>query len=354
MKKLIFTILCNFLFLVISWGQGCSPLQVSTNPDNAFNDEVGQNVTTSPYLNNFDWLTSDYHPLNYVVNNSQLLSIQSPFEDPNNVNYNKLSTPTGIKDYYTEDGWELLNENITSSNRTDIIHFMLYNKYSSVVRVLFAIEEPSFTGFNFVAVRLTFESSYNINAMFHPSGSIAQTLDKTSLPSAFVTLPLNMTDADFMVADFPVEYDPCICFKDNLSKIQARFTLIQNHELNLNNIPLSIDSDITNSHNNTDVNNFLVTGTGSVNGQIVTMGTLIFESIDELISEYEQIKEDTPNYENKLQQLQKAKNAITQIATAATVKTSVINGGTNPEVIAIGTTNAIAATAELSEIILQP
>jgi hypothetical protein len=111
MKHIIFITICSFLSCNIIWGQ-CTPLQVSTNPENPFNYEVGQGVSTSPYLNNFDWQTPNYSPGNYVSS-----IVQSPFESTTNVNFfNKLSTDTGIKDYYVEDGWELLNENITNTN----------------------------------------------------------------------------------------------------------------------------------------------------------------------------------------------------------------------------------------------
>jgi hypothetical protein len=119
MKNILYITLCSLLYCNIIVGQ-CPPLDVSTDPQNPFNEEVG-NIQSSLYFNNFNWQTPYYYPGNYV-----LLDVQSPFESTTNINFfNKLSTDTDIKDYYVEDGWELLNENITSTNQTDVIYFTL-------------------------------------------------------------------------------------------------------------------------------------------------------------------------------------------------------------------------------------
>jgi hypothetical protein len=119
MKNILYITLCSLLYCNIIVGQ-CPPLEVSTDPQNPFNEEVG-NVQSSLYFNNFNWQIPNYNPSNCVLS-----TVQSPFESRTNVNFiDKLSTDTDIKDYYVEDGWELLNENITNTNQTDVIYFTL-------------------------------------------------------------------------------------------------------------------------------------------------------------------------------------------------------------------------------------
>jgi hypothetical protein len=69
MKHIFLIMICSGLYCNIVWGQ-CTPLEVSTDPKNPFNEEVEIDPTTgtSPFLNNFDWQTYSYNPANYVPN----------------------------------------------------------------------------------------------------------------------------------------------------------------------------------------------------------------------------------------------------------------------------------------------
>jgi hypothetical protein len=348
MKNILLITLCSLLYCNIIVGQ-CPPLEVSTDPQNPFNKEVG-NVQSSPYFNNFNWQTPYYYPGNYV-----LLDVQSPFESTTNVNFfNKLSTDTDIKDYYVEDGWELLNENITNTNQTDLIYFTLYNKYSSIIRVLFAMEESSAAPFTTVAVKLGFpQNSININAMLHPSGAIAQPLDRESEKTVFVSVPMATNDFHFMIADFPVEYDPCVCFKDNLAKLETTFSLVVQQTIDLKGTLLSMNTNIANitdgTIDNLDVGQFLLSGT--LDGGNISAGTLIFESIDGLIAEYEDLKANTPARNKKLENLAKAKKALSFIAATATVTATIVGtgGGAAAGIAAIGVPAAIEHAAKLTK-----
>jgi|AntRauTorckE5430_2_1112549.scaffolds.fasta_scaffold08138_1 hypothetical protein len=345
MKNILLITLCSLLYCNIIVGQ-CPPLEVSTDPQNPFNKEVG-NVQSSPYFNNFNWQTPYYYPGNYV-----LLDVQSPFESTTNINFfNKLSTDTDIKDYYVEDGWELLNENITSTNQTDVIYFTLYNKYSSIIRVLFAMEESSAAAFTTVSVKLRFDDD-NINAILHPSGAIAQPLDRESEKTVFVSVPMATNDFHFMIADFPVEYDPCVCFKANLAKLKTTFSLVLQQTIDLKGTLLSMNTNIATiadgTKDNLDVGQFLLSGT--LKDGNITAGTLIFESIDELILEYEKLKSSSASYNKKLANLAKAKQALSLIAAAATVTAVIVGtgGGAVPVIAAGATAEAIQAAKALS------
>jgi hypothetical protein len=73
MKNILLITLCSLLYCNIIVGQ-CPPLEVSTDPQNPFNEEVG-NVQSSLYFNNFNWQIPNYNPSNYVLS-----TVQSPFE----------------------------------------------------------------------------------------------------------------------------------------------------------------------------------------------------------------------------------------------------------------------------------
>jgi hypothetical protein len=107
------------------------------------------------------------------------------------------------------------------------------------------MEESSAAPFTTVAVKLGFpKNSININAILHPSGAIAQPLDKESEKTVFVSVPMSTNDFHFMIADFPVEYDPCVCFKDNLAKLETTFSLVLQQTIDLKGTLLSMNTNI--------------------------------------------------------------------------------------------------------------
>lgn len=60
MKNIFLIMICSLISYNI-WGQ-CRPIQVSTNPEYPFNEEVG--TSSQAHLNNFDWLQiPDYYPV---------------------------------------------------------------------------------------------------------------------------------------------------------------------------------------------------------------------------------------------------------------------------------------------------
>jgi hypothetical protein len=73
MKNILLITLYSFLCCNMIWGQ-CTPLQVSTDPQNSFNEELIDPITGNinplyiNHLNNFDWQSDPYNPANYVPN----------------------------------------------------------------------------------------------------------------------------------------------------------------------------------------------------------------------------------------------------------------------------------------------
>jgi hypothetical protein len=211
------------------------------------------------------------------------------------------------------------------------------------------MDEPE-NPFQFVSVKLKFQHEENINAMFHPLSSIGQPLDKKSERSVFVSVPMATNDFHFMIVDFPVEYDPCVCFKNNLSKITATFELVQKQEITLKGTILSMDTDIakiSGGVGDLDISQFLLAGTTDADGN-VTAGTLIFKSIDGLIAEYEKLKANTPERNKKLENLEKTKKALSIIAATAAVTATIIGtgGAATPAIVIPFSTETAIKTAE--------
>jgi hypothetical protein len=66
---------------------------------------------------------------------------------------------------------------------------------------------------------------------------------------------------------------------------------------------------------------------GTLDGGNISAGTLIFESIDGLITEYEKLNTNSSSYDKKLANLAKAKQALSLIAAAATVTAVIVGTG---------------------------
>ena len=134
-----------------SYAQPC-PKGITTNPSSPANPEKQSKTNTF-----FDWRTQYYQVNSSVISATQ---IESPFYQNNN---NNVTHFFENKDMKPEDGWELItydlgfNENGTPKNPpTDYVFVVLYNKYTSVLRVFLAGNGPSFNG---AKIQIQFDGS---------------------------------------------------------------------------------------------------------------------------------------------------------------------------------------------------
>ena len=190
---------------------------ISTNPTNP------TNPLCPSRLNTFDWM-SELWPLGWMSG----LEIPSPFH--NESWCADAATGLGIlregfqSDFKPEDGWELLTTTVNNrtASRLNLAYTVLYNRYTSVIRILFVTNENSRT-INYKALKLLFEEygSSKLSALFWPAArQYSQAMDQKSNPAVLqLTLAPNVNEC-YMYFDIPVEYDPCTCFNQADTKIQ--------------------------------------------------------------------------------------------------------------------------------------
>jgi hypothetical protein len=164
-------IILSLLLLVVtitSWGQSnCPPNGISTNPENPINPIAIPNSPCEDVLNYFDWRVQSFSTPYFNNNGTNL--VESPFYNDENsfLQYIAWHTQYGGPNYHPEDGWELLRENITeTSGGVDFIYFILYNKFSSTIRVFGAFEQKN-QDYNYYVIRLEFpDGSQNMTALY--------------------------------------------------------------------------------------------------------------------------------------------------------------------------------------------
>jgi len=196
--------------------------------------------TTDPnHSANFDWRTSGFDVNSGFINFTR---VNSPFyQDDNAV----LSHFFENKDMQYEDGWELIKYDFgfdASGNPRNppagFIYFILYNKYTSVLRVLANGDRQ---GFNGAHIRLSFNkwtTDYYSSALSNASEIFA--LDKFETdPKIDALAEYRNYLAQWFYADFPIAYDPCTCLYESTMQVEIR--LISTAEVNLSG---SINADI--------------------------------------------------------------------------------------------------------------
>lgn len=224
------------------WGQTppCpgSERGITTNPDAPTNPECPTQINT------FDWRQTHY-PF-YWSGDPNLTSVWSPFWNSSNVNIELWDELFGGKDYHPADGWELIKRGVAP----DIINFnyvVLYNKYTSILRVVFALP-PTQEDYQFIKVNLEFPrpnaSIGNVTALLHPRTGQSQAMDRISVTSVHSSVVYTQLPDYFMYADFPVEYDPCTCMQN--SSLNVSFSRIKKQELVLYGRNLLVERTLAN------------------------------------------------------------------------------------------------------------
>jgi hypothetical protein len=190
---------------------------ISTNPLNPINTQLPSKKNTF-----FNWQDSIFQvqPINNDCIRGSLM--ESPFYKIDN-----LEELRDSKDMKWEDGWELIKRGfgLTDQNTstTDIVpnaYFILYNKYTGIMRVLLKICRGA--DYNAAKITISFDplSQIKTDLLELSRGSISA-IDKKFIGTSFSAGSKYVNDnTKWFYGDFPMVYDPCTCnYKSKLNII---------------------------------------------------------------------------------------------------------------------------------------
>lgn len=230
----------------------CEPKGITTNPHAPVNAEI------PPYRNTFfDW-TKDRYDAKFSTYSQS--SVYSPFTNNNYQNEN-IDALIQSKDYLPEDGWELIDWNMgyeedlsESLSKSHYLHFALYNRYRSIMRVFVAGKDPS-QRYNSVSIEMKVEGEQGqLLKTAHPTllnlPAYAAALDNYAWQNknqklATTRVFQNGFLDNWVYADFYVAYDPCVCLYK--SKILFRVMHIDESEIKLTGLFEGIISQVDNT-----------------------------------------------------------------------------------------------------------
>jgi hypothetical protein len=221
------------------------------------------NTERPSLINNWNWTTPSF--TNSMTSSLfTTATIANPYYETNGINwqtivgkffpissYSSLNTDSfPLLD--PKKGWQVLAYNFgkdylgnpyTTTNDLKDPHYVLYNKYTGQMRVLFTIENNSgyqtrtnvILGFPQTGTAIPPGSiipSGNIlgSGLFAMYNDPKQTLDEISAPTVIAPSP-SVGGSQWSVADYTLQYDPCVCNRN--SQIQVRFKNFVSQNINL-------------------------------------------------------------------------------------------------------------------------
>lgn len=247
MKKIIL-ILVLLLAAIHKGNAQCDPNNpITTDPNSPNNTECPIPGQPGSYFfnNTFDWINGNANPPtpipgykywevygeNFSTGNP-INIVVSPFYNPNTT-YPHLSSPIyGAPDDKPFEGWELIkngmgflydaNGNLVPdpAGRSTLLYFILYNKYTAKLRVLVSHLDNPNPPINYLVVRLRLEDAAAQSALLNHHNNISQPLsEKTGVTIVQQSIPYLNDDGMFMVADFQMAYDACVCNFNSMLKV---------------------------------------------------------------------------------------------------------------------------------------
>lgn len=185
------------------------------------------------YPNEWDWtgVSTGYR---YEINlNGSTYSIVPPFY-PRNFNPGTLGYDTdpfgnvdkftfafidnmspADLDYYPSDGWELLYKDFGQpGSEREFAYFVLYNKYSGIVRPFIYILTSEVSSFNRVVIKMKFKDLTDARTALMSHANPVMKSIKNFNPENYYAVPdfYEIGNQGFwLYADFPVTFDPCTC-----------------------------------------------------------------------------------------------------------------------------------------------
>ena len=208
----------------------CPAVGIFTRPDAPINNQ------NPAMLNNFNWMAPLYfqNSQTSVPGNDM---IHSPIYQPDNLLIDNLRVALDMK---PEDGWELIRRDFgvlqsgsLANPRPERLYVVMYNKYSSILRIFYArggTQRPPFSSAR-VTLRFPESSTYQTSLLDLSEGLIP--IDKLfSKGKVFVSpSPFNNGLYQWFYVDFPMQYDPCTCYYD--SRLVASVDFIVNSTIQL-------------------------------------------------------------------------------------------------------------------------
>jgi len=215
------------LFLLFTLFQNVMQAQclvngIFTRPDSAIN-------TQNPsMINNFNWMARKY------LTNAQGAtpgndSIFNPVYQPDNSIIDNLRLALDMK---PTDGWELIRrqfgflQNGSLQNpKPEQLYIVMYNKYSSVLRIFYARGGTNLPAFSSAKVTLQFAefSQYQTSLLDLSDGAIP--IDKVFTKDKIYQSPspFNNNMYQWFYVDYPMQYDPCTCYYSSRLGIYVNF-----------------------------------------------------------------------------------------------------------------------------------
>ncbi|MBY0479569.1 MAG: T9SS type A sorting domain-containing protein [Chitinophagaceae bacterium] len=197
------------------------PISVSTDPDNY------QNPDDPTGALKWDWRQQTWFGYRKGTPTPVYYQINSPFYDLQNPNIFDLSSQS-VKNYDPKNGWELIKKDFgTNSTPIDNPYFILYNKYTGLVR-LFVLITSNFQNTKSAMLTLRFRPTSSNTA-----GTLSQLADKSfalnnfkgkakvSIPNQYLNGGQGSNNFFWLYGDFNTLYDPCLCKQSSLLYIES-------------------------------------------------------------------------------------------------------------------------------------
>ncbi|MCE2958807.1 MAG: T9SS type A sorting domain-containing protein [Bacteroidota bacterium] len=200
------------------------------------------NAQVCPTQNNgpdtWDWRSPTYtfylKGANYLATNG-VVPMPSPWYGGSglNPNVNKFYQQNP-RDFEPTDGWELVQRQFGSpTNLIDHPYFILYNKYSGILRIFVAISTVVGQN-NSAVITLTYPRNGKRTAVLEllsPNGYVnALTEFDNQIPTINQANDYHLTLPYWLHADFVMNYDPCTCNVNN-NQLYFNVSLVSNSTL---------------------------------------------------------------------------------------------------------------------------
>lgn len=273
--------------------QVCPTKGITTNPRSPVNNESPTKVNDF-----FDWGTQKY---DMNLSGEDKDDVLSPFNSITAYNPDLTHIHTS-SDYLSEKGWELITVQLgidedgnTFTNHANFGFFVLYNKYTSIMRVLMNGYNKLNSSPNQIAVTLDVYGTddYGTGTENVTPSLLHDNNQFTGLKnhwSAQKMSSLQSFSSDLLqswtYADFYISYDPCVCLYESKFKIQI--DLVQSSEVKLTGSLTGIISAVTSPSSGSSKSGF------SLNfDDLIPGSNAVVDATTKAISTYKTINEFT-------------------------------------------------------------
>ena len=214
---------------------------------NEFNNETSTLITIGDppsvceykeQMQNWDWRSENYE---FYTVQQGVLNVPSPWTSNNFGDQTQYFIQTPTKDFQPSDGWVLIQKDFgTSTAPISNPYFILYNKYSAILRAFVALSDNEINlGNDKVGVSLAFGDGSQRTALLehytdskgrNPLFEFNNNIDELIISNDFGSAqPYYWQHADFLM-----NYDPCTCKSNGYLELKTR--KIEPSQLTFNHI----------------------------------------------------------------------------------------------------------------------